>query len=162
MLVLGVDPGLAATGYGLITFESGQVRLIEGGVIRSQKDDPMEKRVGDIHTGMLQVMEEFRPDIMSMEDLYSHYKHPKTAIIMGHARGAVLVAANRQNIPVKSYAATMIKMSLTGNGRAKKEQVQGMVMNLLGLKEPMEPFDISDALAAALCHINQNMKAAIS
>lgn len=162
MLVLGVDPGLAATGYGLIEYESGRVSLVEGGVIRSQKDDPMEKRVGDIYTGMLEVIKEFRPQILSMEDLYSHYKHPKTAIIMGHARGAVLVAAHQLRIAVVSYAATTIKMSLTGNGRAKKEQVQRMVMSLLELTTPMEPYDTSDALAAALCHINQNMEAAIS
>jgi len=162
MLVLGVDPGLAATGYGLITFEAGQIRLIEGGVIRTQKNDPIEKRVGDIYTGILEVMEEFRPDIMAMENIYSHYKHPRTAIIMGHARGAVLVAAHQRGIVVKDYAATMIKMALTGNGRANKEQVQRMVMNILDLKNPMEPFDTSDALAAALCHINQNMGAVVS
>ena len=91
-----------------------------------------------------------------------HYKHPKTAIIMGHARGAVLVAADRMKIRVVNYAATMIKMALTGNGRARKEQVQRMVMTHLGLTAPMEPYDTSDALAAALCHINQNMKAMIS
>lgn len=162
MLVLGVDPGLAATGYGLIAYESGRIRLIEGGVIRSGKNDPIEKRVGDIYTGILEVLDEFRPDILAMEDLYSHYKHPRTAIIMGHARGAVLVAAHQRGITVKNFAATMIKMSLTGNGRAKKEQVQRMVMNILDLKESMDPFDTSDALAAALCHINQNMKAAVS
>lgn len=162
MLVLGVDPGLAATGYGLIASEAGQVRLIEGGVIRSRKDDPIERRVGDLYTGILEVMEEFRPDILAMEDLYSHYKHPRTAIIMGHARGAVLVAAHQRGIIVRNYAATMIKMALTGNGRAKKEQVQRMVMNMLDIKEAMEPFDTSDALAAALCHIHQNMKAAVS
>jgi crossover junction endodeoxyribonuclease RuvC len=158
MLVLGVDPGLAATGYGLISLNSGQVQLVEGGVIRSGKDDPIEKRVGDIYSGILEILEEFRPDILSMEDLYSHYKHPKTAIIMGHARGAVLVAANQKNVPVRNYAATKIKMAITGNGRAKKEQVQRMVLNILGLTTPMEPYDTSDALAAALCHINQNMK----
>jgi crossover junction endodeoxyribonuclease RuvC len=162
MLVLGVDPGLAATGYGLIACEAGLMRLVEGGVVRSHSDHPMEKRVGDIYNGLLEVLDEFHPDIISMEDLYSHYKHPRTAIIMGHARGAVLVAADQRKVPVIHYASTMIKMALTGNGRAKKEQVQRMVMSLLGLTTPMEPYDTSDALAAALCHINQNMKAMIS
>ncbi len=162
MLVLGVDPGLAATGYGLINFESTRLRLVEGGVIRSQSKDPLEKRVGDIYTGIQEILNEFHPDVLSMEDLYSHYKHPKTAIIMGHARGAVMVAANQAGINVISYAATTIKSALTGNGRASKEQVQRMVLNHLGLTSPMEPYDTSDALAAALCHINQNLKAAIS
>jgi len=161
MLVLGVDPGLAATGYGLINNEAGRVSLIEGGVIRSGNKDYIEKRVGDIYDGIIEVIDEYHPRILAMEDLYSHYKHPKTAIIMGHARGAVLVAAYRRGLPVKNYAATMIKMSLTGNGRARKEQVQAMVMNLLQLSEPMDPLDTSDALAAALCHINQTMKAAV-
>lgn len=162
MLILGIDPGLAATGYGLVAHEADKPRLVEGGVIRSRESDPIETRVGAIFSGILEVMQEFKPDIMAMEDLYSHYKHPKTAIIMGHARGAILVAAHQRKIPVKNYAATMIKMSLTGNGRAKKEQVQRMVLNLLGLSAPMEPYDTSDALAVALCHINQNMKAAVS
>ena len=162
MLVLGVDPGLAATGYGLVKSGSTRSRLVEGGVIRSRSQDPIEKRVGDIYTGMLEVLDEFHPDILAMEDLYSHYKHPKTAIIMGHARGAVLVAANQAGIVVKSYASTMIKIALTGNGRARKEQVQRMVLNHLGLTAPIEPYDTSDALAAALCHINQNVKVAIS
>jgi crossover junction endodeoxyribonuclease RuvC len=162
MLVLGVDPGMAATGYGLVAQESEKLRLIEGGVIRSREADPIESRVGAIYTGILEVMEEFKPDILSMEDLYSHYKHPKTAIIMGHARGAILVAAHQCKIPVRNYAATTIKMSLTGNGRARKEQVQRMVLNYLGSSTPMQPYDISDALAAALCHISQNIKAAIS
>lgn len=162
MLVLGVDPGLAATGYGLISYGSGGVRIIEGGVIRSCEDDPLAKRVGDIHAGMRDLLGEFHPDVLSMEELYSHYKHPKTAIIMGHARGAVLVAAHEQNVPVKHYAATMIKMALTGNGRARKEQVRKMILETLGLHGPTEPLDTYDALAVALCHINHSLKAAVS
>ncbi len=162
MLVLGVDPGLAATGYGLIAYESGGPRIIEGGVIRSRESDPLATRVGEICAGMRELLAEFHPDVLSMEELYSHYKHPKTAIIMGHARGAVLVAAHEQNIPVKHYAATMIKMALTGNGRAKKEQVRQMILRTLDLQGPTEPLDTYDALAVALCHINHSLKAAVS
>lgn len=160
MLVLGVDPGLAATGYGLVESLGDRNRLVEGGVIRSDKNDSLEKRVGAIFAGMQELVTEFKPTVLAMEDLYSHYKHPKTAIIMGHARGAVLVAAHQQGIPVAHYAATAIKMTLTGNGRARKEQVQRMVCDALGLTGPMDPFDTSDALAAALCHIYQTVKAA--
>jgi crossover junction endodeoxyribonuclease RuvC len=162
MLILGVDPGLAATGYGLISYGSGNLRVIEGGVIRSNDSDPLARRVGDIHAGMRDLLGEFHPDVLAMEELYSHYKHPKTAIIMGHARGAVLVAACDNNIPVKHYAATMIKMALTGNGRAKKEQVRQMILRTLDLHGPTEPFDTYDALAVALCHINHSLKVAVS
>ena len=158
MLVLGVDPGLNATGYGLITFQAGRFQLVEGGVIRSRQADPMERRVGDIFSGILEIIDEFHPDIMAMEEIYSHIKHPKTAVIMAQARGAILAAASLREVPVRSYAATMIKMSLTGNGRAAKDQVQRMVFSLLELSAPEKPYDTYDALAAALCHINQNLK----
>lgn len=162
MRVLGVDPGLGATGYGLVAYESGRIRLIEGGVIRSNPDDPMEARVGSIFSGIIEVLNEFRPELLAMEDLYSHYKHPRTAIIMAHARGAVLTAAHQKGVPVRSYAATMIKMALTGNGRARKEQVQRMVLTQLGIAAPVEPYDTTDALAAALCHLNQTMKVLVA
>lgn len=162
MIVLGVDPGLAATGYGLISFLEGRSKLLEGGVVRSNENDPMEKRVGAIFSGITEILEAFSPDIISMEDLYSHYKHPKTAIIMAHARGAVLAAANEKGIEVVSYPATRIKNSIAANGRAPKEQVRRMILHLLGLERIPEPYDISDALAAALCHINHNMKSVAS
>ena len=161
MLILGVDPGLAATGYGLIRYGSNGMHLIEGGVIRSSDRDPLDKRVGEIHAGMVELLKEFKPDVLSMEELYSHYKHPKTAIIMGHARGAVLVAAHQQGVPVRHYAATMVKMALTGNGRAKKEHVRRMILEALDIRGPAEPLDTYDALAVALCHINHNLKATV-
>jgi len=158
MRVLGIDPGLAATGYGIIDCRLRRMQLVEGGVIRSDSEDSMEVRVGAIFTGIVEVLDEFHPDVISMEDLYSHYKHPRTAIIMAQARGAILAAAFQKAIPVHNYAATMIKISLTGNGRARKEQVQRMVLSVLQLTAPVEPYDTTDALAAALCHINQTMR----
>lgn len=155
MLVLGVDPGLAATGYGLVERQADNLRLVEGGVIRSNASDPVEKRVGAIFSGIAEVIDEFKPDIMAIEDLYSHYKHPKTAVIMAHARGAILAAADTKNVAVVNYAATKIKSALTGNGRARKEQVQQMVLDSLNIKDPIEPLDTTDALAAALCYFNQ-------
>ena len=156
MKVLGIDPGLAITGYGLVESGDGKLQLIESGVVCSRKQDPMARRVGAIFSGMIEVLEEVKPDIVSMEDLYSHFKHPKTAVIMAHARGAILAAADSKNIAVQSYAATKIKSALTGNGRARKEQVRLMVMGLLGMNEIPEPIDKSDALAAAICHIHHN------
>ncbi len=154
--VLGIDPGLAITGYGLVKSDAGRLSLIEFGVIRSRSKEPMEKRVGSIFSGMVEVLEELKPNLVSMEELYSHIKHPKTAVIMAHARGAILAAADSKNIPVVNYSATKIKSALTGNGRAQKEQVRQMVMNLLDMTEIPEPIDKSDALAAAICHIHQN------
>ena len=95
---------------------------------------------------------------MAMEEIFSHYKHPKTGIIMAHARGAILAAADCEKIPVSHYAATMIKKSLTGNGRANKEQVRQTVLSQLQIKGPPEPFETYDALAAGLCHINHALR----
>ena len=162
MLVLGIDPGLAATGYGLIKCSSAKYQLVEGGVVRSLADEPIEKRVGTIFSGILEIMDEFRPDVLAIEDLYSHYKHPRTSIIMAHARGAVLIAAYQKDIPVRSYAATKIKSALTGNGRAGKSQMRQMVQSLLEINGPPESWDTYDALAAAICHINYTMKAALT
>ncbi len=158
MLVLGVDPGLVATGYGLLSWKSGQVKMIEGGVLKPDASDPMERRVGSIFKGMVEIIEEFQPNVMAMEDIYSHYNHPKTGIIMAHARGAILAAADSKNIPVGHYSATMIKKSLTGNGRANKEQVRQTVLSQLKITGPAEPFDTYDALATGLCHINHALR----
>lgn len=162
MLVLGIDPGLAATGYGLLSWADegggGQIKMIEGGVIRSEAKDPVERRVGSIYKGIVEIIREFKPSAMAMEDIFSHYKHPKTGIIMAHARGAILAAADATNIPVSHYAATMIKKSLTGNGRANKEQVRQTVLSQFRITGPAEPFDTYDALAAGLCHINHSMR----
>jgi crossover junction endodeoxyribonuclease RuvC len=162
MMVLGIDPGLDTTGYGVVVEENGRLRLVEGGLVRSNKREAIDKRVGSIFAGILEVLEEHKPDVVAMEELYSHYNHPKTAVIMAHARGAILAAASHKTIPVESYPATKIKSALTGNGRARKEQVQKMVALMLGLTMPEQPFDTSDAIAAALCHLNQKAAARIS
>ncbi|MCK5125404.1 MAG: crossover junction endodeoxyribonuclease RuvC [candidate division Zixibacteria bacterium] len=156
MLVLGIDPGLRITGYGLVEFRSDRVFLIEGGVVRSEAKDSMTNRVGAIFNGIDEVIKEFKPDVMAMEEIYSHIKHPKTAIIMAQARGAILAAAFQSGLDVTSYPATTIKSSLTGNGRAKKEQLREMVFRMLHCTGKLEPVDTYDALAAALCHINQH------
>lgn len=155
MLVLGVDPGLKTTGYGLVELRSDRVFLIEGGVLRSDSKAEMAARVGSIYSGICEVITEYSPDVMAMEEIYSHVKHPRTAIIMAHARGAILAAADRSGIGVKNYPSTTIKSALTGNGRAKKEQVRDMVFSMLRCSGKPEPLDTYDALAAALCHINQ-------
>jgi len=123
-------------------------------VLRSREKDPLEKRLLEIHRGISEVICEFAPTIVVVEELYSKYAHPKTAILMGHARGIIYLAAAAQAIPVLSYASTRIKNSLTGHGRASKEQVQRMVQRAFRLDRIPHPPDVADALAVALCHHN--------
>jgi len=154
-VVIGIDPGLGITGYGVLQTSNGKISVREAGVIRTKRNQPMENRLAEIFEGLKEVFREYKPESVAIEDLYSHYRHPKTAIIMGHARGAVFLSAASLEIPVKNYGATRIKKSLTGNGRASKIQVQKMVKVKLGLKILPEPADVADALAVALCHISQ-------
>jgi len=162
MKVLGVDPGLNITGYGLVDATSDSLRcsatssprLIEAGVIRSKSSKPLEMRLLELFNGIEDIITEFRPDVLSVEELYSHYKHPRTAVIMGHARGVFFLVAGRASIPVFSYSATRIKKSLTGTGHASKEQIARMIKATLNCPDLKVVSDVTDAIAAALCHIN--------
>jgi len=151
---MGIDPGLSVTGYGIIGASTRTPTLIEAGVLRSNDKNPIEKRLLEIYQGMAEILREFAPTVVVVEELYSKYAHPRTAILMGHARGVICVAAAEQEIPVISYAATRIKNSLTGHGRASKEQVQRMVQHTFSLSRLPHPPDVADALAVALCHHN--------
>jgi crossover junction endodeoxyribonuclease RuvC len=148
--ILGIDPGLNITGYGVIC--TGDHSVVEAGVIRIKSRQPTENRLGELYEGMLEVIESLQPVCMAIEDLYSHYERPKTAIIMGHARGVLLLAAQQKGIPVVSYGATKIKSVMTGNGRASKSQIQMAVCRQLALDNVPQPPDVADALAIALCH----------
>ena len=151
-VILGIDPGLNTTGYGVIeTPVGGKVRLIEAGVVRS-KSDLLPEKIREIHDGVREIITSFTPDAMALEELYSHYDRPRTAILMGHARGAICLAAAQSEIPVHSYAATQIKKLLTGSGHAPKDQMQRAIQLELHLPRIPEPPDVADALAVALCH----------
>lgn len=151
-LILGIDPGLNITGYGLIIAHAGRIDLIEAGVVRGGGHGPLEKRVSKIFAGIEEVIEQHQPAAVAIEELYSHYQTPRTAILMGHARGVICLAAGRQEIPLFHYASTQVKKVLTGNGRAPKKQVQLAICREFGLSEAPEPNDVADALAIALCH----------
>lgn len=153
-LIVGIDPGLGITGYGVLEFNGDSASVREAGIIRSHRNRPLAMRLAEIYDGLEEIFREYKPKAVVIEDLYSHYRHPKTAIIMGHARGVVLLCAAAQNIPVISYGATQVKKSLTGNGRASKVQMQKMTRLRLELKKLPEPPDVADALAVAMCHIN--------
>ncbi|MCA9242050.1 MAG: crossover junction endodeoxyribonuclease RuvC [Planctomycetales bacterium] len=152
MRILGIDPGLNTTGYGVIDAVANRVTLIEAGVVRGGSGGSLAKRVGEIHAGVAEVIESLKPESLALEELYSHYDRPKTAILMGHARGVIVLAGVQASIPVTHYAATQIKKTLTGNGRAPKGQMQLAVQQELGLTSLPEPADVADALAIAMTH----------
>ncbi len=158
MRILGIDPGLNITGYGVLEFANRQPRLIEAGVVRGKAKASLAERVAEIHRGVAEVVESLKPDVMAVEDLYSHYERPTTAILMGHARGVIVLAAAQAGIPVESYPATQIKKTMTGNGHAAKWQMQEAIRQELGLTELPEPPDVADALAIALCHCYVGVK----
>jgi crossover junction endodeoxyribonuclease RuvC len=153
--ILGIDPGLQVTGYAVIEAGPTGPRVCEAGVIRTaagRETPDMASRVLAVYNGIDEVIAQFHPQVMAVEQLYAHYQHPVTAILMAHARGVVFLAAARHEIPVVSYNATRIKKTITGNGRAPKDQVQRTIQYELGLAKLPEPPDVADALAVALCH----------
>ncbi len=169
MRILGIDPGLNTTGYGVLDFAHvgnslrdsnsrlGETRprvprLIEAGVVRGKADAKLAERVKEIHDGVADVISTLKPEMLAIEELYSHYERPTTAILMGHARGVILLAAAEAGIPVTSYRATQIKKTITGNGHAAKWQMQEAIRRELNLPTLPEPPNVADALAIALCH----------
>ncbi len=153
--ILGVDPGLQVTGYAVLESQSATPRIREAGIIRSaERREPtdMAHRLLALYNSLVEVLEQFSPSAVAVEQLFAHYQHPRTAILMAHARGVILTAAAQRDVPVISYAATQVKKTITGNGRASKEQVQRTVQRELGLTQLPEPPDVADALAVALCH----------
>ncbi len=150
--ILGIDPGLNITGYAVIESSGKAVRLCEAGVVRGRSGGSLVQRIADMHKGVAEVIAELRPATMAVEELYSHYDRPRTAILMGHARGVICLAAAQAGIPVVNYAATQVKKILTGSGRASKSQVQRAIQLELGLDAPPDPPDVADALAIAVCH----------
>jgi crossover junction endodeoxyribonuclease RuvC len=152
-IVLGIDPGLRVTGYALLSCNGGSVDLVEAGTLKTIDSDTLENRLKTLYDGLEEVISEFKPDSVSVERLYSHYKHPQTAVVMGHARGIIYLCAARHKLPLNSYASTRIKKALTGNGRASKMQMQKTVQSIFKMTDLPKPPDIADAIAAALCHI---------
>jgi len=153
MRVLGIDPGLQITGYGVIDSKKRSFKLIEAGVLTTLPKDKIETRLNKIHKSLTDIIKEHKPTVLVLEKLYSHYKHPATAILMGHARGAICLTAGVRNIPVISYPAKRIKKAITGNGNASKFQVQRTIADLLGVGGSIKYTDVSDALALAIGYI---------
>jgi|ERR1019366_1047483 crossover junction endodeoxyribonuclease RuvC len=154
--IIGVDPGLNITGYGVIERCGNDVKLLEAGVIRlpPSRGENLPARLEALFQELRQVMKEFDPQAMCLEEVYSHADYPRTAILMGHARGVICLAARLAGIPVVSFSAKRVKQSVTGNGNASKLQVQRAVQHYFSLNQTPHPPDVADALAAALCYVN--------
>jgi len=148
---LGIDPGLRRTGYAILERRPGGPILREGGVIRSDSDASLAQRVLEIGRGLEEVIQEFKPQVASIEQIFSLGKNPKSALLMAHARGGILMTLAGNEIPVIHYAPTQVKKILTGSGRASKEQMQHAVKNEFRLDDILKPNDVADAAAVALC-----------
>lgn len=157
---MGVDPGLNVTGYGVVECRPDVVKLLEAGVIRSARahGNNLPVRLESLFDGLREVIDEFRPQTMCLEEVYSHTSYPRTSILMGHARGVICLAARMSRIPVINISARRIKQSVTGNGNASKLQVQRTVQQFFSLGRLPHPPDVADALAAALCYVNSMRK----
>lgn len=151
-LVLGIDPGTAATGYGVVRRASlGSVSLIECGVIRTSPAEPLPVRIREIYDAVVGLIERHRPGVVVVEDVF-HGKNAQSALKLGHARGAILLAAAHHDLMIAEYAPRQIKKAVVGTGNASKDQVGFMVQQQLRLKDVPTPADAADGVAAALCH----------
>lgn len=169
--ILGIDPGLHRTGYGIIQIDDGRLtnddsrhsansnrhssirnpQLIEGGVLKARAADAFSKRLQSLYDGLVDVLREHAPDAVVIEDLFSTYSHPRSAILMAHARGVLMLAAQQANVTVHSFLPNEVKQVVAGNGHATKVQVQNAVRVRLSLNAVPNPPDVADALAIALC-----------
>jgi crossover junction endodeoxyribonuclease RuvC len=154
MLVLGIDPGTASTGYGIVRSTGSQLQFLQQGVIATRAGVPLERRLADIHARVGELLDQHRPDAMAVEELYFG-ANVKTAFAVGQARGVVLLAAGQRGVPSRSYTPQQVKGAVCGNGRADKDQVARMVARLLGLAAPPTPDHAADALAVAICDLNR-------
>lgn len=164
MRFLGIDPGLRLTGYGCVESPPSGTRrlrsstdatLVEGGVIRLNARLSVSQRLAELDSDLREIIDRLHPDVVAVEKLYSHYKHPTTAIVMGHARGVVLLNIQRAGLRLIELGATEVKKSLTGNGHASKDQMQRGVQAQLGLAAPPRPADVADAIAIGLCALRR-------
>ena len=152
MLVLGVDPGSRITGYGLLKKKNNFITCVASGTIESPGSVPFYDRIYKIFTGMVDIMEQYQPDEMAIEDVF-FAKNVKSSMKLGHARGAALIAAVKCSVKIYEYTPLEIKQSVVGYGRATKDQIRDMVQMILKLPSKLGP-DTSDAIAAAICHLN--------
>ena len=163
MRILGIDPGLNLTGYGCVELANDSedpLTLVEAGVLRLKSAEPMAYRLAQLHEDLLALIDELRPQAAVIEMLFSHYKHARTGILMGHARGVVLLAMQQRGVEIAELLPTEVKKAITGNGHASKQQVQMAVMGQCRLSAPPSPPDVADAIAIAVCAARRRMREA--
>jgi crossover junction endodeoxyribonuclease RuvC len=154
LIVLGVDPGTVRTGYAFLERRNDRIRVLEYGVIRNSSEHPLPQRLAKIHRELSALMETYRPAHLALESIF-HAKFARSALVLGHARGAIMVAASGLGVPVAEYAPTLVKKATVGKGSATKDRVAALIQSHLQLKEPPTPADAADALAIAFCHLIQ-------
>tara|TARA_Y100000817_G_C16795084_1_gene516968 strand:- start:563 stop:1045 length:483 start_codon:yes stop_codon:yes gene_type:complete len=154
MRILGIDPGLTKTGFGILDVQNENLKVIDYGIIKPKVKDKLEKRLLTIFEDINEIIKEYSPTIICIEEVF-YGKNFKSALLLGQARGAAMVSAASKNISIFEYSAKKIKQSVTGNGNAKKEQVRFMVTSILNMKNNDIGLDASDALAIAICHFQQ-------
>lgn len=152
MRICGIDPGMEITGYGVLEMDGPRLQLVRAGVFRTSAAAPLPQRLRVLYEGFRVLLAEVQPAQVVLEELYSHYAHPTTAILMGHVRGVILLAAGQAGLPVAHYLPTHVKKAVTGRGHATKEQVQRMIQALLSLPVPLTPDDATDAIGVAMAH----------
>jgi crossover junction endodeoxyribonuclease RuvC len=150
--ILGLDPSLRTTGYGVVECVGPVMRLLEGGVIVPGRAQSLAERLSELQRGLVEVIRALRPDVVVVEEIFARTASPRTAILMAHARGALVCAAAQSGMPVFDYSATAVKRALVGNGQASKDQVAAMVVQALRLRTRPKPADVTDALALAIAH----------
>lgn len=153
MKILGIDPGLNITGYAVVENKGAGIKILEAGFIKTTSKENIEKRLEKIYKSLFDLIKTLKPDVLVLEKLYAHYRHPVTACLLGHVRGVICLLSAVENVPFFEYGSTRIKKSIVGKGHASKNQVQRMVEHTLHLKQPIQE-DVADALAIAMAHIN--------
>lgn len=152
MIILGVDPALSITGYGVIEARQRQLSLIEAGIISTSSSRDLPERLSKIYNAVVKLISDTRPDCLVLEKIYSHYRHPTTAYLLGQARGVICLACATKKVPLIEYAATRVKKAIVGKGLASKLQVQRMVASILNLGSVPKYTDVTDALGLAIAH----------
>ena len=153
MRILGIDPGIAIVGYGVVDKEGNRYKTIAYDAVTTRAHTPLEERLEKVYKGVDEIIKTYKPDAMSIEELFFN-NNAKTALTVGQARGVIILAAVQNNVPVYEYTPLQVKQALTGYGRASKVQIQQMMKSMLGLSEVPKPDDVADALAIAVCHGN--------
>ena len=155
MLILGIDPGIAILGFGLVRYEANRFTVVDYGAVTTDADLAMSARLTMIYNGLIDIIERYRPDAFAIEELFFS-KNIKTALTVGHARGVAVLAGSKSGVQVYEYTPLQVKQAVVGYGRADKNQIQQMVKIILNLREIPKPDDVADALAVAICHGNSS------